>query len=100
MKKLFFKLLLLFVVLFTVCLSASAQIYVKIRPVFPIIVRTEQPSREHVWIDEDWEYRGGSYVYTGGHWAPPPHRGYVRRSGHWKHNKRGNAWIRGTWRRR
>ena len=100
MKKLFFKLVLLFVVLITVCLSASAQVYVQIRPVVPVVIRTEQPSRNYVWIDEEWENRGGTYVYVGGHWAPPPRQGYVRRSGHWKHNRRGNVWIQGTWRRR
>ena len=100
MKRKLFKLLLLIVVLVTVSLSASAQIYVRIRPTFPIVVRTEQPSYSHVWIEEDWEYRGGTYVYVGGHWATPPRQGYVRRSGHWKHNRRGNVWIHGSWRRR
>jgi hypothetical protein len=38
--------------------SASAQIYVKIRPVAPVIVQTPQPSPAHVWIDEDWEPYG------------------------------------------
>jgi hypothetical protein len=100
MKKNLFKLLLLIVVLFTVFFSASAQIYVKIRPVFPIVVRTVQPSHQHVWIEEDWESRGGTYVYVGGHWVNPPLNRYVWKKGHWKHNRRGNIWIRGTWKRR
>ncbi len=100
MKKNLIKLSLLLVVLFTVFISASAQIYVKIRPTFPIVVRTEQPSRNYVWIDEEWEHRGGTYVYTGGHWVNPPPNRYVWKKGRWKHNKRGNIWIPGTWRRR
>ena len=100
MKKKFVKLFLFLAVLFTVSLSASAQIYVKVRPTFPIVVRTQQPSHDQVWINEDWENRGGNYVYVGGHWSTPPHQGYVRRSGYWKHSRRGNIWVQGTWRRR
>ena len=100
MKTNLIKLLISIVILITVFSSASAQIYVKIRPIYPIVVRTEPPSHEYVWIDEEWEYHDGKYVYAGGHWANPPRKGYVRRSGHWKHNKHGNIWIRGSWRRR
>jgi WXXGXW repeat (2 copies) len=101
MKKKLIKSLFFLVIIFTVSFSASAQIYVKIRPVVPVVtVRPPQPSRNHVWIDEEWEPRGHGYKYSGGHWANPPHRGYTRRSGHWQHSRRGDVWVQGSWRRR
>lgn len=81
--------------------QASAQIYVKIRPSIPVIVRPQQPSPAHVWIDEEWEPNGGAYRYAGGHWAAPPHPGYRWRAGYWRrHNRDGEQWVRGGWRRR
>jgi hypothetical protein len=97
MKSKFLKFLVLFAIIFTASFSATAQIYVKIRPVIPITVRPAQPSRDQVWIDEEWEPRGGNYEYSGGHWATPPHRGYYRRPGHWRRSNRGQIWIQGSW---
>ena len=101
MKKILIKWLFLVVILFSFSFSAAAQIYVKIRPSVPIIVRPAQPSRAHVWIGEEWEPHGGAYRYSGGHWEAPPHPGYVWRQGHWRrHGRRGEEWVRGGWRRR
>ena len=80
--------------------SADAQIYVNVRPVAPVIVRTEAPSPRHVWIGEEWEVRNGVYVHTGGHWAEPPHPGWAWVPGHWIHDRRGHQWMPGHWRRR
>ncbi len=41
--------------------SASAQIYVHVRPVARVVVRTEPPSPRHVWVNEDWRERNGRY---------------------------------------
>ena len=41
--------------------QASAQIYVHVRPIAPIVVRTEQPSPRHVWVGEDWRENNGHY---------------------------------------
>lgn len=71
MKKKLIKLSFLFAILFTVSFSASSQIYVTIRPPVPVIVRPPQPSRVHVWVNEEWEPSGSSYRYSGGHWVPP-----------------------------
>ncbi len=101
MKKKSLKLLFLLFVLFTVSFSVSSQVYVKIRPTVPLIVRPAQPSHRHVWIDEEWQPDHGSYRYSGGHWDAPPHRGYIRRPGHWRrHDQDGDEWIQGSWRRR
>jgi hypothetical protein len=78
--------------------SSTAQIYVGIRPERPHYVRVAAPSPRHVWIDEDWAARGNAYVFTGGHWAEPPHGGMVWVGGHWRHTPRGDMWIAGHWR--
>ncbi|HVY76521.1 MAG TPA: hypothetical protein VG890_16945 [Puia sp.] len=85
-----------------VSFSASAQaIYVKVRPTPPVVVRTAAPGPTHVWIGEEWEARGGKYVFVGGHWAVPPHPGWVWVPGHWRHEGgHGEVWIAGHWRRR
>ena len=79
--------------------QASAQVYVSVRPVWhPIAHRPPAPSPRHVWIDEEWENRGGTYVAVGGHWAAPPRPHAVWVGGHWAHERRGDYWIAGHWR--
>ncbi|HWK03704.1 MAG TPA: hypothetical protein VNS58_08730 [Puia sp.] len=81
--------------------TASAQVYVSVRPVFAgPRVRPAPPSPRHVWIDEEWTMRGGRYVSTGGYWAAPPHPGWAWVPGRWAHERRGDYWIAGRWRRR
>jgi len=100
MKKNLMKALFLLTIFFTVSFAVSAQVYVKIRPPAPVIVRPPQPSNAHVWINEEWEPNGGGYRYAGGHWDVPPHPGYRWRSGHWRrHHHDGEEWVRGSWRR-
>ena len=99
MKK-YFKVALLSLIVMAVSFAASAQVYVKIRPTVPVIVRPAQPSRAHVWIGEEWEPRGSEYAYVGGHWDAPPHPGWIRVPGRWRHEGRGEFWVPGRWRRR
>lgn len=80
--------------------SASAQVYVSVRPEWHAVVRPVAPSAAHVWIDEDWEWRNGAYVAVGGRWALPPHPGWVWIPGHWAHGDRGHRWYSGHWARR
>jgi len=101
MKKKFVKLLLFSLILFSVSLSASAQIYVKIRPVMPVVVRTERPGPNHVWIGEEWNENNGTYAYAGGYWGNPPNAGDWWEAGHWNHHREyGHQWVRGRWRGR
>jgi hypothetical protein len=79
--------------------SASAQIFVTVRPAHHAVVRPAHGPRGAVWIDEEWENRGGHYVETGGHWATPPHPGWIWVGGHWAHERRGDYWIAGKWRK-
>ena len=94
------RLIMLFVVAIICCfLTAQSQIYVNIRPEIPRYERIEAPSPAHVWIEEDWEPRGGTYVFIGGHWASPPRYGMIWVPGFWKQHHRGWYWIPGRWRR-
>jgi WXXGXW repeat (2 copies) len=80
-------------------LSAGAQtIYVKVRPVIPVVVRPAPPSPHHVWVAEEWRPNGAGYVYSGGYWAAPPHPGWVWIPGHWKKHEYGEYWVAGHWR--
>ena len=98
MKKSLVKVMLFSLIFFGACFSASAQIYVTVRPVSPTIVMTTRPSPTHVWIGEEWNENGGSYRYSGGHWDNPPHAGDRWNQGHWDHDKdHGDHWTRGSW---
>jgi hypothetical protein len=94
------KTLLAFAVAMVCCIfSASAQVYVNVRPARPVIVRTVAPSPRHVWIDEDWIERDGTYIWAGGHWEEA-REGYVYRPGRWAHEGRGHRWVTGRWEER
>jgi hypothetical protein len=101
MKSKVLKLALLVVVMIaagSVANQASAQVYVSVRPVWHPVARPVAPSPRHVWIDEEWEARGGTYVAVGGHWAEPPHPGWVWVAGRWRHGPHGEWWVSGHWR--
>ena len=101
MQKNLSKIVLFTALIMAVSFSASAQIFVKIRPTHTVVVRTAPPSPAHVWIDEEWAPRGNTYVYTGGYWAVPPHPGYFWVPGRWvRHGYDGERWVPGRWRRR
>jgi hypothetical protein len=103
MKKHLNKMLLMAVLVIAAALgsstSASAQVYVSVRPVWHPIAHRPAAPRGGVWIDEEWENRGGHYVAVGGHWGTPPHPGWGWTPGHWAHERRGDYWIAGRWRR-
>ena len=98
MKKVNRVLLLLLVALFSGALATNAQIVVNIRPERPHYQRVVAPTPRHVWVEEEWEPRGGGYVWAGGHWVLPPRPHAVWIPGHWKRHPRGWVWIRGHWR--
>jgi hypothetical protein len=101
MQKNLSKIVLFTAIIMAVSFSASAQIFVKIRPTHTVVVRSAPPSPAHVWIDEEWTPRGNTYVYTGGYWAVPPHPGYFWVPGHWAARRGyGERWVPGHWRRR
>ena len=98
MKKTLFKITLLSAIFFGTYWSATAQVYVTIRPVAPVIVQTVRPSPAHIWVGEEWNENGREYRYTGGHWATPPHHGDTWHEGHWNHDEHhGHSWVSGRW---
>ncbi len=100
MKKKLIMRIFLATVFFVATFSASAQIYVKVRPTFPTIVRPPQPTPVYVWVNEEWKSNGNSYIYTGGYWEAPTQPGYYRTRGHWQTNKHGQRWVPGAWQSR
>jgi hypothetical protein len=98
MKNLKRVVLMMAIILTCSAYTSMAQIYVHVRPNRPHYERVVAPSPRHVWVDEEWEPRGGSYVFVGGRWAEPPHGRAHWVPGHWKHHDRGDYWIPGHWR--
>ena len=77
--------------------SCQEGYYVNNQPVEPVYERPIAPYGGAVWIDGDWAWNGGRYVYSQGYWARPRYgRAYVR--GGWIRRDRGYAWHRGHWR--
>ena len=100
MKKGKFKFVLLLVILIGFLAPVSAQVYVKEVPASPVIVKTDPPGPDYIWIGDEWVVVDGAYVYKGGYWKSPPKKGYVWVPGHWKHNRRhGHVWIPGKWKK-
>lgn len=66
-------------------------------PATAVVVRPAAPRPDYVWVDGEWIWRGGRYVYTNGYWAPP-RRGHAWVGGHWERRGNGWYWQRGHWR--
>ena len=101
MKKLLSALFVFAFLVIGVGFTASAQsvsVYVKVRPVVPVMARPVAPSPNHVWIAEEWRPSGATYVYAGGYWAAPPKPGWMWIPGHWKRHEYGEYWVPGHWR--
>jgi hypothetical protein len=84
---------------FTAAKSSAQSIYIGVRPTEPARVeRPPAPSRDHVWVEGEWEVRDGRYAYKPGYWIlpPRPHARWIR--GHWRHYPHGWGWVPGHWR--
>jgi hypothetical protein len=67
------------------------------QPVAPVYERPAMPRVGYVWVDGDWYWSGGRYVYRNGYWARPrSHRVWV--TGTWVRSGRGYYWRHGHWR--
>jgi len=76
--------------------SCTGSYYVTDQPVEPVYERPVPPYDGAIWIDGDWGWVGGRYIYTRGHWERPRvGRTYMR--GSWEHGTRGYRWHRGHW---
>src|SRR4051812_20341728 len=84
------------------CTNAFPQVYVRIRPVVPVIkVAPPAPHPHWMWIDGSWRWdrRMRQYVWVDGYWVEPV-RGHVWIAGFWRESRRGYVWVPGRWRRR
>ena len=64
--------------------------------VAPVYERPASPHSEYVWVDGDWRWHGGKYVYSNGYWTKPKaHKVYV--TGNWEHTNKGYYWKQGYW---
>ena len=80
--------------------SYAQEVIITTRPLAPRHERILAPSTRHIWIEEEWEPRGGKYVFVGGRWTEPPRQGLVWVAGHWVQRPRGEVWVPGHWRER
>jgi len=76
--------------------SCAGTYYVTARPVEPVYERPVSPYAGAIWIDGDWTWSGGRYVYVRGHWDRP-RSGRVWVRGEWESTPRGYRWHRGHW---
>ena len=93
-------LVLAILVLSGVVNAVAQEIIITERPVRPHYEHVAAPSPRHVWIEEEWEPRGGRYVFAGGHWTEPPRPEMVWVPGFWERGPRGEVWVRGHWEER
>jgi hypothetical protein len=76
--------------------SCAGGYYVVAQPVEPVYERPAPPYQGAVWIDGEWTWSGGRYVYARGYWEHPrPGHAWVR--GSWEQGGRGYRWHRGHW---
>ena len=99
MKKHVLLMFVMMVLLTAYSQNASAQrYYVDVRPTAPVIVKTEAPSPNHVWVADEWSWQGDRYKHVPPHWEvpQPQHRYWV--PGYWKLKERqGHYWVPGHW---
>jgi len=84
---------------FAVTQSHAQRVFINVRPAEPVrVAPPPAPSRNHIWVEGEWEERGGRYVYKPGYWVVPPHRHARWAPGHWRHFHGGWGWVPGHWR--
>lgn len=76
--------------------GCSGEYVVTDQPAEPYYVRPASPGVGYVWIDGDWYWSGGRYVYRNGYWSRPrPGRTWA--PGRWERHGNGWHWNRGRW---
>jgi hypothetical protein len=63
-----------------------------------VVTRPPRPSRLYVWVEGHYAVESGSWVWVGGRWVRPEHRGAVWVPGHTRQRGRGWVWRPGHWR--
>jgi hypothetical protein len=67
-------------------------------PRHEVIVESQRPSRDHVWIKGYYVWRDGRHVWLDGHWERPPHPHAVWVEPRWEKHPEGHVFIEGFWR--
>lgn len=91
------KIAVVVVLAFFVWSCGPSRVVVSSQPEPPVYVRPAAPHPGWVWVDGDWYYRGGHYVYRRGYWTAP-RRNHTFVTGHWERRGNGYYWHRGHWR--
>jgi WXXGXW repeat (2 copies) len=79
--------------------AANAQIVVRIGPPPPRPVEVVPAPREgFVWVPGYHRWNGRRYVWVGGAYRRPVHRGAAWVPGEWREERGGHVWHRGYWR--
>ncbi|MFC4231409.1 hypothetical protein ACFOW1_05875 [Parasediminibacterium paludis] len=76
--------------------SSAQRFYVRVRPVAPVVIRPVAPRPTAIWIEPEWVWRGGRYVYVNGYWTEP-RVGYRYMPGYWRRTRHGELWVAGVW---
>ncbi len=79
--------------------TASAQHYMKIQPRRPVVAvrRPPPPYPNAFWVDEEWRWSNGRYIWAGGYWSRPPFMGARWIPGRWVKARFGWQWAPGHW---
>ncbi len=75
--------------------------YVSVPPPPPrheVVIESQRPSREHVWIKGYYVWRDGHHAWIAGHWERPPHPHAVWVEPRWEAHPQGHVFIEGCWR--
>jgi hypothetical protein len=97
MKKRLFQLSILAALTFAFAGCEPGGVIVTTRPETPYYERPTSPDPGYVWVDGDWYWTGGRYVYHNGYWARP-RNSQVWVTGSWEQRSNGWRWRRGHWR--
>jgi len=63
-----------------------------------VVIESQRPSRDHVWIKGYYVWREGRHVWIAGHWERPPRPHAVWIEPRWEHHKEGYVFVEGFWR--
>ncbi len=77
-------------------MTSCAGYYVYERPAEPVYQRPVRPYADAVWVEGEWAWNGGRYVYQRGYWTRARGQAWVR--GYWEQSPRGYRWHKGHWR--
>lgn len=66
------------------------------QPVAPVYTRPEEPGPGYIWVEGNWHWRSGKYVFENGDWVKPKqNKTWV--TGSWMKTDKGYYWQKGYW---